>query len=135
MTTRASMVLLLALMLTLAVPLALDSFLRGGHVTPEQALRHQAAVAVRGAHQHDEGSPHQHDQATTAARAATATLATDAGPSLLPDMPPLVAGPWFGLLTSVAIILTLLAGRLASHAPRPALLGAAVAVPSPPPRG
>ncbi|MCC6626011.1 MAG: hypothetical protein IT340_01290 [Chloroflexi bacterium] len=144
MMTRPLPVLLLwlTLVVTLAVPLALDGFLRGGHVTPEQGMRHQAAMARRGAHPHDEAGAHHrhdHDQVTTVAAAAAPapapSLAIDAGPALLPDAPPLIAGLWLGVLAVVVAMLAPFASRPAARGARLALAGAVLAVPAPPPRG
>lgn len=142
MMTRPLPVLLLwlTLAMTLAVPLALDGFLRGGHVTPEQGMRHQAAMARRGAHPHDEAGAHHrhdHDQATTvaAAPAPAPSLAIDAGPTLLPDAPPLIAGLWLGVLAVAVSMLAPFTSQPAACSTRLALAGAVLAVPAPPPRG
>jgi hypothetical protein len=121
MMVRAATALLLALGVALAAPLAVDAFLRGAHVTPEQGLRHALALARQGLHLHDAGHAdeggHAHRAPATPAPDAPAGDAAasptrDAGAALTASPITLVAGHWLGLALLLLAAPVLAARRL-----------------------
>jgi hypothetical protein len=117
MIARRLTTLLLTLSLSLALPLAIQAYLLGGHVTPEQGLRHLASVAWQGVHVHAgvAGVDHEHDHltATTAATSApTAAPVTDAGPDLTNSAPLPFGSAWLAIAALALALLPLAHWRL-----------------------
>jgi hypothetical protein len=115
MIARRLTTLLLALILSLALPLAIQAYLLGGHVTPEQGLRHLASVAWQGVHVHAgvAGVDHEHDHLTAAATPApTAAPVTDAGPGLTTSAPLPFGGAWLAIAALALALLSLEHRRL-----------------------
>lgn len=114
MIVRPLTAILLALGVALALPLAVDSFLRGGHVTPEQGLRHLLAVAAEGEHAHtaDEPGGHLSYQPSAPAVRPAANPVVDGGPTVTRNPPPaLFVGDWLGLAALLALVWALPARR------------------------
>lgn len=121
MIVRASALVALVLAIAFAMPVAVEVWLRDGHVTLEQGLRHAQAVAVYGGHEHgapsdDSASAQQHRHAPTPA------AATDAGPVLTTTAPTPFGALWYAVAVTQAALLALSAGRSRRlppvHAPR-----------------
>jgi hypothetical protein len=127
---------LLAAAVALALPLAVEAFLWGAHVTPEQGLRHRAAVAWQGAHVHatTAGADHHDHDGSAAPAPAGASPVTDVSPALATNPPAPFGSGWLGLVAGALALRTLPCRRLGRRGAVLAPAGHVPAVMLPPPR-
>jgi hypothetical protein len=125
---------LLAAAVALALPLAVEAFLWGAHVTPEQGLRHRAAVAWQGAHVHATTAGADHHDGSAAPAPAGASPSMDVSPALATNPPAPFGSVWLGLVTGALALWALLCRRLDRRAAVLAPAGHVPAVMLPPPR-
>lgn len=125
--------LILVVVVGAALPLAIHTWLAGGHVTPDQGWEHALAVTRHGTHSHgpaDDGP----SRGQAAARQASSAVSSGAGPAITTGGHAFTAEFWYAVLTALLMAAPPRGHRWQWPHRRPRPPAAPSGVPHPPPR-